>query len=64
MGDMVNWAVSKNREYSSEKIVISPYCERKIAQRKIEEDLVRKCLTVNDCLVHVELQKNLFQGRW
>ncbi len=61
MDELLKWVISKNKEYSSEKIILSSYCERKIKQRAIEEDLVRKTLTLGNP-IYVTKQEKKFQG--
>jgi hypothetical protein len=63
MDDKTKEVIAKNREYLPEQIEISPYCQRKMAIRGVDEDLIRTTLISNKDIIYTEPQKKPFEGR-
>ena len=63
MNDITKDVIAKNKEYLPEQIEISLYCQRKMALRGVEEDLVRTTLISNKGIIYAEPQKKPFEGR-
>lgn len=63
MDDKTKEVIAKNEKYLPEQITISSYCQRKMIQRGVDEDLVRTTLISNKGIIYAEPQKRQFEGR-
>ncbi len=61
--ELIKKVLEKNKEYAKSQIEISPYCKGRLAQRKINEEFVKKTILENKALFHVEVQNKEFKGK-
>ncbi|MBM3246990.1 hypothetical protein FJZ17_00390 [Candidatus Pacearchaeota archaeon] len=61
--DLLEWVQKKNKEYKPENIFLSPYCQKRILERGIEEDIIRSLLINNKDLLNVKSEKATFEGK-